>query len=217
MLTSTHDGNYVISGATDDHFTGIVGKRVGAVKKFLGPTFSIPYFSTAWVNRNRVGLRHILQAGETLEFIGLIGIKGGTDESPTARAMRAMIDADPSLREIISSVTEMNLDVEESIYVTLSLARQHFTETYGPINGKALEILDVIATDIHRVADALAPSPPQKIGSPYIAQKLGCSKAWITEMVRDGKIPRACLVPGTGNGKPWKFYRREIDRWIERR
>ena len=217
MLTSTHDGNYVISGATDDHFTGIVGKRVGAVKKFLGPTFSIPYFSTAWANGNRVGLRHILQAGETLEFIGLIGIKGGTDESPTERAMRAMIDADPSLREIISSVMEMNLDVEESIYLTLSKARQHFMTNFGPINGEAIAVLREISSDIHRIAETLSPSPPQKVGSPYIAQRLGCSKAWITEMVRDGRIPRACLVSGTGNGKPWKFYRREVDRWIERR
>lgn len=217
MMNSIHEGVEVISGATDDHFTGLVGKYVGAVKRFLGPHFSIPYFSTAWVNRNRVGLRHILQAGDTLEFVGLIGIKGGTDETPTTRVVRAMIDTDPSLREIISAVKELNLDVEDSIYVTLSKARQHFIESYGPINGTALEILDGIATDIRRVADTLAPSPPQMIGSGYISQKLGCSKAWITEMVRDGRLPKGCVVPGTGNGKPWKFYRREIDRWIERR
>jgi hypothetical protein len=38
-----------------------------------------------------------------------------------------------------------------------------------------------------------------------------------SDMIRRGEIPRSCIVPGTGNGKIWKLYRRKIDEWIETR
>lgn len=215
MLKSIKEGVFVMCGGTRDQFTGVVGKYVGAVKRYLGPTFSIPYFSVSIVNGQRVGLRHILQDGDTLEFIGAYGVKGGGDESPEVAAARALVQFDPQLREILATVNSKHLDVDSSVYLALSLARQHFTETYGPINGRALELLDGIATDIRRVADTLSPTPPQKVGSDYIAQKLGCSKAWITELARDNRLPRCCVVQGTGNGKPWRFHRREVDHWIE--
>jgi len=50
-----------------------------------------------------------------------------------------------------------------------------------------------------------------------VADRLGCTTDWIAMMVRDSGIPPSCIVPGTGNGKPWKFYRAQIDEWIERR
>ena len=34
-------------------------------------------------------------------------------------------------------------------------------------------------------------------------------------MVRIGKIPKSCIVPGAGKGKQWRFYRSKIDKWIE--
>jgi hypothetical protein len=30
-------------------------------------------------------------------------------------------------------------------------------------------------------------------------------------------VPKHCLVKGTGSGKPWKFYREHIDRWLDSR
>jgi len=55
------------------------------------------------------------------------------------------------------------------------------------------------------------------VDSTYIADKLGCTKVWVARMAAEGGVPRNAIVPGTGNGKPWKFYRSLIDKWIERR
>lgn len=82
---------------------------------------------------------------------------------------------------------------------------------------EALKVWQTISEDIRRIADRLDPAPPAKVGTEYVARKLGCSTQWITELIRQGEIPANCIVPGTGNGKPWKFHRIHIDRWIESR
>jgi hypothetical protein len=82
---------------------------------------------------------------------------------------------------------------------------------------RLLEIHAGLAQDIRRIADALDPPPPDLVGTPYVAQKLGCTTTWIADLIRRGEIPGNCLVAGTGNGKPWKFYRERIDRWIRSR
>ena len=68
-----------------------------------------------------------------------------------------------------------------------------------------------------RIADHLAPEPNAIVGTPYISKKLGLSTIWITDMVRTGKLPKSCIVTGTGNGKPWKFHRTKIDEWVKSR
>jgi len=73
------------------------------------------------------------------------------------------------------------------------------------------------SSSLQRLADRLAPQPGDIVGTPYVRQQLGCTTAWVTQMIKDGKIPAACIVKGTGNGKPWKFHRRLIDQWIESR
>jgi len=70
---------------------------------------------------------------------------------------------------------------------------------------------------LRRIADAIAPEPEAVVGSPYVAGKLGCTTTWVSEMVRSGEVPKGCVVPGTGNGKPWKFYRDKVDAWIASR
>jgi hypothetical protein len=74
-----------------------------------------------------------------------------------------------------------------------------------------------IELSLERIADAVAPAPVEIIGTPEIAKRLGCTTVWVAEMARKGDIPTACVVPGTGNGKPWKFYREKIERWLEGR
>jgi len=74
-----------------------------------------------------------------------------------------------------------------------------------------------LAADLRRIANHFDPPPPDKVGSEYVAQKLGCTTTWIAELVRREEIPKSCIVPGTGNGKPWKFFRDRIDKWIESR
>ena len=79
------------------------------------------------------------------------------------------------------------------------------------------DLLMGVLGQLTRIADHFDPAPPNLIGSQYIAERLGCTTVWITELVRGGSIPRSCVVPGTGNGKPWKFYRVRIDEWLKQR
>ncbi len=81
-----------------------------------------------------------------------------------------------------------------------------------------------IASELHelnitanRIADAVAPQPADIVGTPYVASRLGTTRTWIAQLVREGGIPEACLVRGTGKGRLWKFHRREVDRWIDSR
>jgi hypothetical protein len=68
-----------------------------------------------------------------------------------------------------------------------------------------------------RLADHLAPSPSALVGTPYVAHALGQTTTWVADMARKGTIPKGCVVPGTGTGKPWKFYRDRIDAWLKSR
>ena len=77
--------------------------------------------------------------------------------------------------------------------------------------------LEAIQTSSGRIADQLAPDPAEIVGTPYIAKLLDCTTVWIADMVRSGAIPKSCIVPGTGNGKVWKFYRKKIETWLETR
>jgi len=74
-----------------------------------------------------------------------------------------------------------------------------------------------IAESLDRIADHVDPPPDAIVGTPYIAKRLGCTTVWVAEMIRNGQIPKACIVTGTGNGKPWKFHRQQIDQWIASR
>jgi len=55
--------------------------------------------------------------------------------------------------------------------------------------------------------------PSDIVDSPYLARQLGVTPTRITQMVRSGEIPKGCIVPGTGDGRPWKFYRRRTEEW----
>jgi hypothetical protein len=65
----------VISGSSDGKFK-LSGKRVSAIRKHLVDAFAIPGNSQAYVNGNQVDETHIVQAGQTLEFIQPSGVKG---------------------------------------------------------------------------------------------------------------------------------------------
>ena len=79
------------------------------------------------------------------------------------------------------------------------------------------DIISRIAESLARIADHFDPPPPNVVGTPYVARKLACTTVWVTEMIRSGELPKRCIVPGTGNGRPWKLYRRQIDSWLESR
>lgn len=87
----------------------------------------------------------------------------------------------------------------------------------GNRSERLLVALETIAEQLQRVADHFVPPEEDKVGSTYIAQRLGCSTTWVGRMANNGTIPRKCIVPGTGNGRLWKFYRDQIDDWLATR
>ncbi len=74
-----------------------------------------------------------------------------------------------------------------------------------------------IAKSLERIAEALAPQPPDNVDGPFVAGRLGLTATRVAQMARDGDIPASCVVPGTGDGKPWKFVRSRIEAWIAAR
>lgn len=78
-------------------------------------------------------------------------------------------------------------------------------------------ILAGVHADLRRLADHFDPQPPDVVGTPYLANRLGCTPTWIAQMVRTGDIPKGCIVPGSGKGRQWKFYRRRIEDWLASR
>ena len=79
---------------------------------------------------------------------------------------------------------------------------------------QTLRVLLEVQADLKRIADHFDPQPADIVGTPYLANKLGCTSTWIAQMVRDGEIPKGCVVPGSGNGRQWKFYRQRIEEWM---
>ncbi len=65
----------VISGSSDGKFK-LSGKRVSAIRSHLVDAFAIPGDSQAYVDGKQVDETHIVQAGQTLEFIKPSGVKG---------------------------------------------------------------------------------------------------------------------------------------------
>lgn len=86
---------------------------------------------------------------------------------------------------------------------------------------QAIERLAVAAEGIQeqlrRLADHFDPPPPDIVNTAFVANKLGCTKIWVARMAADRLILASCVLPGTGNGKVWKFYRSRIEKWLETR
>lgn len=87
-------------------------------------------------------------------------------------------------------------------------------EQISPHQVATPEAIAVIAGALTRIADHFDPPPPDVVDSVYVSQNLGCTTTWIADLARNGGIPPSCVVPGTGDGKPWKFYRAKIEKWI---
>ena len=84
----------------------------------------------------------------------------------------------------------------------------------GPENQRVLAEAE---THLRRIADHFDPPPSDIVDTPYIADRLGLTTARIAQLVRSGEIPKACIVPGTGDGRPWRFYRRRMEEWLAKR
>lgn len=136
-----------------------------------------------------------LRPGDVLEFISPIGLKG-LGKLLTAEDIKSQWDIDPQ-------------QYEELLLSGLPVIRFGNGDTRHPEIAVDEFFREMASTATKRVSEI--------VGTPYVSERLGCTSIWITEMVRRGIIPPACVVPGTGDGKPWKFYRTRIDEWIRRR
>lgn len=127
----------------------------------------------------------------------------------------------------LEALTHGQLDANGELGDTLaapSFDTERSVSLHVEFSPRTLAMLDRIATGIEelliesrRIADHLSPQAGDIVGTPFLAQQLGCSVVWAAEMARNGEIPKGCIVPGTGNGKPWKFYRRRIEEWLSKR
>lgn len=89
--------------------------------------------------------------------------------------------------------------------------------TENTVTPVMVEVLAHIANDLRRIADHFNPPPADIVDSRYLADHLGLTTARIVQMVREGKIPKNCLVVGSGDGRPWKFHRRQMEQWLQSR
>lgn len=73
-----------------------------------------------------------------------------------------------------------------------------------------------IRTLLQRIAEHF--TPQEIVGTDYIANRLGCSSQYVSRMATEGTIPKSCIKVSSGERRQrWKFFRSEIDRWIEGR
>lgn len=79
---------------------------------------------------------------------------------------------------------------------------------------EALRAIAEVQASLRRIADHFDPPPPDVIDSRYLADRLGVSTTRIAQRVREGSIPASCIVPGSGDGRLWKFHRRRIEEWL---
>ena len=85
-----------------------------------------------------------------------------------------------------------------------------------PVEGRT-SVLEQIAVNLARIANHFDPPPPDIVDTPYIAGRLGVTTTRIAQMVREGTIPTGCIVSGSGNGRLWKFHRRQMEEWLAKR
>jgi hypothetical protein len=125
--------------------------------------------------------------------------------TPSSLAAESSADSD-------SGKTSLSLDLQKPIL--------HPDQLLVVVLAQIQSTLQSIVTRLDplpRLADSIAPAPDDIVGTPHVAARLGCTVTWVAELVRNGEIPKSCVVPGTGAGKPWKFFRERIDQWIKTR
>lgn len=93
-------------------------------------------------------------------------------------------------------------------------ATQQAADTVGAATDRFNVVVERLTAVLERIANKLDPPPPDVVGTEYVAERRGCTATWVAEQARDGRMPSHCIVPGTGHGKPWRFYRSEIDSWL---
>lgn len=184
----------VVHGANEVVFDSD-GRTVGDIRKSLREVLNIPWDADALIGGMSVNDERALCGGDVLEFIREQGVKGlGSLLTPEELKERWKIDGD---------------EYEELLILGIPCIR--FT------NGSVRHPEVAVDEFMRQLGDVNKAKPPELVGTPYVADRLGCTTVWVTELIRNGEIPVNCVVSGTGNGKPWKFVRVRIEEWLKRR
>lgn len=188
-----------------------LGTTVGDVWDTLRHPLNIPSTAIARVNGGAVGRQHVIGGHDVVEFVVARGRKGV-----------GRVWTDDEYRELFGlSQQDFQNQMRGGLKVMqIGDGTLRITETAvddflrGVSGGAGGEMVALIASSLKRIADHFDPPPPDIIGTDYIANKLGCTAVWVARMATEKQIPPSCVVPGTGTGKPWKFYRSRVDHWI---
>ncbi len=73
---------------------------------------------------------------------------------------------------------------------TSELARIEAIESRLKLIESQMPTVASLSEAVIRIADYLAPPASKIVGSRYIADRLGCTTMWVTQMVANGMIPR---------------------------
>jgi hypothetical protein len=202
----------VTHGPCDCYFEYLADKTVGSVRRSLASIFSIPDEADAWVGGSIVGPEYRLRAGDSVEFLVRRGRKAvGELLTPEQLIQRWNITEGQYQQLLKAGLPTIRFEDEAARHPEVAVdewLRCRFASCPDAAG---------TAIDLKRIADHFDPPPPDIVGSAYVASRLGCTTTWVADMVRRGEIPPHAVVPGTGNGKPWKFFRSRIDSWITSR
>lgn len=183
----------VVSGANDRLFR-LQGRMVGEVRRGLQQDFSLAADAVCLIGGVSVEDKRVIRAGEALEFLRPYGMKG----------LGALLT-----REQLIEAWEITAEEYEELLIQgLPMVRLS--------NGVRHPECAVDEFFRHH-GNPNRQQPPDLVGTRYIADRLGCTATYVTQLVQKHEIPSNCIVPGTGNGKPWKFIRVRIDEWLKRR
>jgi hypothetical protein len=192
-----------------------LGTTLQDVRETLKHVLNVPPDAGARVNGQQVGGDHVVGATDEVEFVKERGHKGVGDHVWTAEEFCQFFNlTERELRDQIQRGLRVMELANGSMRITETAADEFIRGMNG---GVGSTVLADIAASLKRIADHVDPPPPDVVDTTYIANKLGCTKVWVAQMALDKLIPPSCILPGTGNGKPWKFYRTRIDKWIEMR
>jgi len=193
------------------------GRSIGDLFAALRQVLNIPRGSEARLNGKAASPADIPVDGDSIEFITELGEKGvGRVWTEEQFCELFQIDAQELQRHMADGLPVLRLK-DGSVRITETAVDEFLAGHGHEREERMVAVLENISASQKRLADHLAPAPSDIVDTPYIARHLGCTTQWIAQMVRSGDIPRGCIVPGSGKGRQWKFYRCRIEEWLASR
>lgn len=189
-----------------------LGTTLIDVRDTLRHVLNVPVDAVARINGQDVGGGHLVSPTDVVEFFRERGWKGVGERVWDAEGYCRFFDL--TERELQDQV-QRGLRAMHLMDGTMRITETAVDEFIrGVKGGDGGCVLADIAASLKRIADHVDPPPPDIVDTQYIADKLGLTLEYASTLAKTGKIPRNAIVPGTGEGKPWKFYRSRIDPWI---